>query len=313
MDVSTRVIHETYVLSQSAHLYVRTAGNPNADIVLIVLHGGPGLSHTPYIGLEHLASAEVLVVTYDQRGCGRSSTLLTQATEANFTTEAYVQDLEAVRQAVASGKKVHLLGHSWGGYVVMAYTVTYPEHLHSLLLLDSVPPTIVGTNAGQQRFQRRTQEYQQQQQGIIPTELSMNPLEYLKQILPVYVYSPDILLHFPVDAIEIAPQHVKELTWKAVGDYDLHVQVAALTLPVQILFGEADPFGSVWAEETRDAFAHAELTYTIFAQCGHFGWVEQPDLFFRVVRDFLIQHTQEESRTLRNSIGEHTTSEHEMR
>src|SRR5437879_1000539 len=58
-------IHETFVDSQSANIYVRTAGNPEANEVLITLHGGPGLSHRYLRDLEQLARPDLLVVSYD--------------------------------------------------------------------------------------------------------------------------------------------------------------------------------------------------------------------------------------------------------
>src|SRR5260370_577050 len=66
-------IHETFVDSQSANIYVRTAGNPEANEVLIILHGGPGLSHRYLRDLEQLATSDLLVVSYDQRASGLSS------------------------------------------------------------------------------------------------------------------------------------------------------------------------------------------------------------------------------------------------
>lgn len=103
-------IHEDFVDSQSANIYVRTAGNPEANEVLITLHGGPGLSHRYLRDLEQLATADLLVVSYDQRACGRSSK--STQPENDFAPSAFVQDLDAVRQAVAGQKRVHLLGHS---------------------------------------------------------------------------------------------------------------------------------------------------------------------------------------------------------
>lgn len=75
-----------------------------------------------------------------------------------------------------------------------------------------------------------------------------------------YVFSSDSLRHFLSDAIEYSPE-VSQQTWDAVGNYDLREQVAKITCPLLILFGDTDPFGIAWAQETRDAFSHASTTY----------------------------------------------------
>ncbi|HEX3640985.1 MAG TPA: alpha/beta hydrolase [Ktedonobacteraceae bacterium] len=278
-------IHETFVDSQSANIYVRTAGNPEANEVLITLHGGPGLSHRYLRDLEQLATSDLLVVSYDQRASGLSSR--SAQPENDFAPSTYVQDLDAVRQAVAGQKRVHLLGHSWGGYVAMVYAITHPEYVGSLLFVDSVPPTTADLQAGMQRCQQRVQELQQK--GIIAKELSTtDKLEYLQQILPAYVYSPEMLSGIPGNTFEINPE-AEPKTWNAIGNYDLREQLTRITPPVLILFGANDPFGTSWAEATRDAFLHAKTTLEIIPQCGHFPWVEQSETFYRSVHDFLHQ------------------------
>lgn len=169
----------------------------------------------------------------------------------------------------------------------MVYAITHPESVGSLLFVDSVPPSIADLQAGLQRFQQRVQELQQK--GIIAKELSTtDELEYLQQILPAYIYSPEKLSGIPGNTIEISPE-AESKTCNAIGNYDLREQLIRITPPVQILFGANDPFGTPWAEATRDALLHAKTTLEILPQCGHFPWVEQAETFYRSVHAFLHQ------------------------
>ncbi len=128
-------IRELSAHSGSVKLFVRSVGGYDGGPVLVLLHGGPGVSHEYMLPLEALANDELRVVSYDQRGVGRS----TGAGTADPMRD-YVEDLEAVRQAIGSDR-LHLFGHSAGGWPAMGYAAAYPEHVASVLFVDSVPPT----------------------------------------------------------------------------------------------------------------------------------------------------------------------------
>ncbi|HUS14644.1 MAG TPA: alpha/beta fold hydrolase, partial [Chloroflexia bacterium] len=66
-------IRELSAHGASATLFVRSVGGYDGGPVLVLLHGGPGISHEYMMPLEVLASEELRVVSYDQRGVGRSS------------------------------------------------------------------------------------------------------------------------------------------------------------------------------------------------------------------------------------------------
>src|SRR4051794_14207829 len=82
---------------------------------LLVPPGGPGM---PSHYLEPLAglAAERPVVLYDQLGCGRSER---PDDPSLWTVSRAVAEVEAVRRALGLGR-VHVLGHSWGGYLALA-------------------------------------------------------------------------------------------------------------------------------------------------------------------------------------------------
>ena len=90
------------------------------------------------LNLEKLAGPDLAVVTYDQRGVGRSSS--PPADPSSYTLEKYAEDLEAVREALGADS-VHLFGHSWGGIVALRYATLYPEQVRSIILMGSGPPT----------------------------------------------------------------------------------------------------------------------------------------------------------------------------
>jgi len=110
---------------------------------LIVANGGPGFDH------DYLLCGDVWdtlakgrrIVFYDQRGNGRSSEL-TDGQPCGLAEQ--IDDLEALR-AHLGFEKLDLLGHSWGGYLVMAYAARHPEHIAHLMIVDSAAPKIQDT------------------------------------------------------------------------------------------------------------------------------------------------------------------------
>lgn len=98
-------------------------GRDRSSPVLLFLHGGPG---TAMIGVfrhyQKLLENYFVVVQWDQRGAGLSG--MEPVDPASLTREQYVSDgLEVARYLFErfGGKKICLVGHSWGsglGYIM---------------------------------------------------------------------------------------------------------------------------------------------------------------------------------------------------
>src|SRR5262245_1237946 len=114
-----------------------------AGLPLVVANGSPGFDHT-YL---HCSDAwdrlgtKRKVVFYDQRGNGRSSEL---KPGQSCLLADQIADLDALR-AQLGVEKMDLLGHSWGGYLVMAYAARYPDRIAHLMIVDSAAPKVQDT------------------------------------------------------------------------------------------------------------------------------------------------------------------------
>ncbi len=91
---------------------------------LLVLHGGPGLPSDYLHGLAALAPAPgVDVLLVDQLGCGRSE----RPDDPGLrTVSRAVAGVGAVRVGLGLGR-VHVLSHSEGAYLALAYVAEHPE------------------------------------------------------------------------------------------------------------------------------------------------------------------------------------------
>jgi len=256
-------------------LHARVAGDPSSGNVLIAVHGGPGMSSDYMASLEQLAGPDLAVVTYDQRGTGRSTSPPQDA--ASYALLTYVADLEAVREAVGA-ESVHVFGHSWGGVVAMRYASVHPQRVRSIVLLGSGAPSMEAARAAQEHRMQRIVALQQQ--DLIPGNLST-----AADIFPAYFSDPHFEMPGELKNAYYNPT-VEQLTWSALGEFDFSAEVGALHQRVLFLWGEDDPFGLPMAEATLDALSAADVEFVRLTSCGHF-WHECPAAFFSQVRAFL--------------------------
>jgi proline iminopeptidase len=269
---------ELRVPADGVTLHVRIAGNPEAEDVLLATGMGPGLSSHYMASLEQLAGESLAVVTYDQRGTGRSSEPSGETETGHpYALPNYVGDLEAVREA-AGAERVHLFGHCWGGLVAVRYATIHPGHVRSLVLWGGAWPNSEIVATGQRNLAARQAALQQD--GVVPAR----PIAF-EQILPAFLSNPRLELSDALGQSTYDPR-VEGETKAALGEYDITVEVAGLHHPVLLLWGEDDPFRLETAEATRSAFSAAQIEFVVIEDCGHL-WQECPKEFFSQVRGFL--------------------------
>lgn len=98
---------------------------------LIVIHGGPGWDYRSLLSLKAL-SDEYFVVFYDQRGTGLSP----RGGLMSLTVESTLKDLDGIVDRFSGGRKVFLVGHSWGGMLASGYIGAHPEKVEAAVLAE---------------------------------------------------------------------------------------------------------------------------------------------------------------------------------
>lgn len=110
--------------------HAETMGDPE-DPIVIALHGGPGGDYRNLLPIAPLADAFHLVF-YDQRMTGLSS----RQFEDTLDLESFFTDLDAIVDHFGRGRKVTLLGHSWGAMMASGYVNRHPEKVDRIILIE---------------------------------------------------------------------------------------------------------------------------------------------------------------------------------
>ncbi|MFC2090366.1 alpha/beta fold hydrolase [Bacteroidota bacterium] len=108
---------------KGAKMPVWVQGNFNSDVIIISNHGGPGDS-----GMEHhiapgfqLLEEDYLIVYWDQRYSGMTQGRYDLETQ---TPDQMIEDTEKLVELIQQkypGKKLFMIGHSWGGQLSPGY------------------------------------------------------------------------------------------------------------------------------------------------------------------------------------------------
>lgn len=251
--------------------------------LLVVIHGGPGISHEYTRPLARLARRGFRVAFWDQRGVGASEVV----PPAAQTLDGQIADLDALREALGAEELV-LAGQSWGGLVALRYATEHPERVLGLLLLDSVPGSIGELQAAFGRFhaRRRALVARGLIPAVLPPSLGDDCVPSQLALAPVYYFDPRHPLARSLGGSSCR-DGVLDDTWRNIGDFDLRGDMAGLPMPILVLSGAADPFGPEMARDLAGALPADHLTVREIPRCGHNGFNECPEPYFAAVEAFL--------------------------
>ena len=120
----------------------RKMGNFSTDVhefgsgpVVVLVHGSASDARSWDAQVRSL-SEQYRVITYSRRHHWPNDAA---ATGASYSMTAHVEDLIAVVDFVGGGP-VHLVGHSYGGFVALLASLSHPELIQSQILIE--PPVV---------------------------------------------------------------------------------------------------------------------------------------------------------------------------
>lgn len=282
-EARSRSVSAGMVHTPEVDLAYETLGTDTTQPPIVAVNGGPGLTHAYMVQNDLWArvARQRKVVFYDQRGDGRSTRL---APGAPQTMQAQVADLDAVRAALKA-EKIDLVGDSFGGLVVLAYTLAHPEHVRRLVVSDGLP----GWNAIVHPMPEIYPDLEAEEEAHLKAMPKGKAADDygLRMHLRKCFYSPELaeryLRGFPDLGFNAA---LSEQVDKASQGLDLSSQLHTITVPTLILTGRFDVnVAPLTAWRMQQAIPGAQLH--VFEHSGHLPSYEEPEAYLHELNAFL--------------------------
>jgi proline iminopeptidase len=252
---------------------------------MIVVNGGPGFDHT-YLHLSPVwksLSRNRQIVFYDQRGNGRSAAL---KPGQSCTLADQIDDLEALR-AHLGFERIVLFGHSYGGYLSMAYAARHTAHVERMIVVDSAAPRWSDTLV---LFKDVFPETSERRDALAFTgELGDKSAsrESIVLYLSMLFYSAEkrdaFVKNMPPNAFN---KEVNEAVSRDMARFDLNPEIRKFKFPVLVVSGRYDiNVAPSVAYKIHQAIPASR--FTVFERSGHIPFYEEPEDFARVTEAFL--------------------------
>ena len=261
---------------------------------LLCLHGGPGATWHHMEPYAELAEGR-RVICYDQLGCGNSA-VTEPHNPSMWTTQLYLDEITAVRAALGLGE-CHIIGHSWGGMLGMAYAITRPAGLASLVV-ESSPASVPFwlTELAKLRAELPAEVEQtlrrHEAAGTTDSEEYQSTMMvfYDRHVCRVRPW-PDWLQR-TFDGLEANPEVYHTMNgpseFHVIGplkDFDITADLGAITVPALLFCGEFDEVTPATMAQARDGIKGSELV--VMPGCSHMSQAEDPAGTLGLVRGWL--------------------------
>ena len=264
-----------------------------AGLPLLAVHGGPGLPHDYISSLARLAD-EREVIFWDQLGCGNSES---PANDELWTMERSVSEMDAVVRALGLDR-FHIFGNSWGGMLVQQYALDVASGAASLTISNSTPsiPRFAAnvvrlkadldaaTQAAVDRHEAAGTTHSAEYQAAIRTWNET----YLCRIRPWPKELEDAFRNMGAEIFEtmFGPSDFRIVG--TIRDWDVFERLDEIAVPTLLLAGRFDECSPEDMREMHRRIAGSR--FELFESTAHLPFIEEPQRFDRVMRDFLRQH-----------------------
>lgn len=297
-------------VNQSVLIRGENRDNP----VLLFIHGGPGKAEMPLIRCFNPdLEKDFIVVTWDQRGAGKSNRILKPVDDFSF--ETYLNDTHEVicyLKEHLGKEKVFILGHSWGSLLGILIASRYPEDVYAHIGIGQM----IGYEENIARSAEIALDLAVQKQDLVALEklnrLKLSEGDLSKITNKDIMYLRKFLVHNTNRLSEnsIYDQLVWRALWSAeysvvdiirylagiasaksfldqnnLKEINLYRLIPELEVPLFIMVGTEDIFTNRQTTKDYFDFVRSPLkNFYIFEQSTHFPVFEEVEKFNEVLR-----------------------------
>lgn len=273
--------------------------------LLVLLHGGPGISETQFWRYYNSNDLEkyFVVVYWDQRGSGKSFDKNNLPSKESMTVEQFIADLDQVVDYCCERckhSKVALFGHSWGSVLGPLYAKRFPAKVMAYIgcgqlgdwaASEQMTYTHVLKEAERRNMHRAVRDLKRIGQPPHDCQALCTQRNWLAhldgntsfcailQMMRIYASVPEASLSELFQFYDILKFSINAM-WSEVTKINLMEAVPQLTMPTFFLLGRQDH--CVPNEISVEFISHLEAPSkeTIwFENSKHLPFVDEPQKF----------------------------------
>lgn len=281
---------EGFVQVEGGKVWYKIVGEGKGTPLLLI-HGGPGSTSCKGMPTYTMLSDERPVIFYDQLGTGNSERVWDTAL---WKPSRFADEIDSLRKALGL-KALHILGHSWGGAVLIEYLSRKPAGIKSAIFAAPLISTSVWISDAKILVSKMPKALQD----------SISKYERLKDYEAVsYIAATDSFyaryLYRKGEPICVTGGPDNDLIYKymwgpteftATGtlkNYDRSKDLVQLNLPVLFIAGQYDEARPETMKKFQAKVKGSKLV--IIPGSGHGLYRDQPHLYTAALREFLNDH-----------------------
>ena len=211
------------------------------------------------------------VLRYDQRGHGE-----TEAPAGRYSFDLLIDDARALMDAL-SIPRAHFVGLSMGGVTGMGLAQRHPERLDRVVICDAPCASTPATAA--QWEERIVIAQQHGMEALVePTVGRWFPPSVVAANPPYLARVRDMIRTTPVNGFVGCAA--------ALADHDVRSGAGSVVRPLLFVVGEKDGTTPGIMRQMHEALSGSQFVQ--LPEAGHISNLDQPEMFTRSVRDFLM-------------------------
>lgn len=268
-------------------IYYQTFGEGKP---VLIINGGPGLDSAGFETVAKAVAAEGFqTILFDQRGTGRSP--LPSLDNSTVSMDLMVADMESIRKKLQL-KQWTILGHSFGGMLAAHYASQHPAQVEKLVFsssggldLDFIADIQPRINQKLSIKQQAEMKAYQLKQAAGDSSVATN--EKRVNILAQAYVLDQSKAHLIAARLKVVNMKLNQLVFADMTriKFDHKQSFATFQQPVLVLQGDQDIISIDTAKKTHNSFPNSRLE--IIKSCAHYGWLDQPEQYYRALFTFL--------------------------
>ncbi|OIL67782.1 proline iminopeptidase [Oenococcus oeni] len=277
-------------LSDGYHVWTRKEGE--GPIKILLLHGGPGMTHEylePFS--DFIKGKGIEIIYYDQLGSYNSD----QPDDASlWNIPRFCEEVEEVRKAWGLDN-FYLYGQSWGGMLAMEYATRYQEHLEALIdsnMVDDMDDYASYVNKLRDSMDPEDVSYMKK----IEAEDKLDDPHYNDLVMKLYHSCICRVNPWP-DAVNRSFEHTNEQVYVtlqgpteftitgSLGKWSIRDRLKDIKVPTLLLGGKYDSMNPDVIKDMAGRFLNA--TAHICPKGSHFSIFDDAEDYFGAIESFL--------------------------